>query len=348
MNKEKNGLELLDLKTGERSPMPIDDVGPLIKPTALAAISRQIFLTRQMSKLMGFLLGHKSTSKFLNKTGAAKKISRSVAERYRELNYATLNEAFHHRFEERQLYPLTGEIDLETATRTLSAPADSYLNIRYFSGNEIELYPELKLDLKAMIGEENTDLFTQGGTFILFTLKPFHDHTMDYPFRSQVLTKPVEKNPKKRRVYSTDLNFAQFISEKKQQTIFDQNHRVVTRLRAVDYLEDYIYVEVGAICVNSIEQDNCKEGLTYERGQQKAHFNFGSTVILLLPKSFTDKLYFPRIFLPDQNTSVHIQRRNVIALPKDCPAGIQISIADQVKLVLENENFSRILHENSK
>ena len=337
----QSNLKLYNLQTNKIQDMPIDDVGPLIGSSISAKIIRQIVLQEQMSKFFGFLCSNDSISKILAKTGLANKINADVAATYKQYNYSNLNKAFIHR-RNRNLFPLVNEVNDDFTKKILSSPADSYLNIRKIEKKKINLYPELSLDLKKMVGEENASMFENGGRFLLFTLKPFHDHTMDYPFNSQVINTPIELNKSNKVVYSTDLNFARFISDYQNKSIFDENHRVVTKLLAKDFDEEYLYIEVGAINVNSIEQDNCDLQKSYKRGEQKSHFNFGSTIILLLPKSFDEKLFYPEIFLQNENTSVAIKRRNIIAVSKACHEKQSFSISENVKMILYKNSEGKI------
>ncbi len=339
--KNINDLKLYNLSTGQLQDMPIDDVGPLIGKSLSSKLIRQIILQERMSKFFGFVLGNVFISNILSKTGLARKINSNVASTYKHYKYSNLNQAFTHR-NDRQIFPKINKADEVFCNKILCSPADSYLNIRSIEDGKIELYPELKLDVQKMIGEKNSELFNNGGKFLLFTLKPFHDHTMDYPTYSQVINTPVNMNKNNKVVYSTDLNFAKFISSYSDKSVFDENHRVITKLLAKDYNEEYIYIEVGATNVNSIEQDNCDLQKSYNRGDQKSHFNFGSTIILLLPKSFDEKLYFPEIFLQDKNTSVAIKRRNAIAIPKTYSKIDSIYIANKTKLNIHRNSTGNI------
>ena len=296
-------------------------------------ILREILMNRYVSKFVGFLADTSWISEIALQTD---KIPRNLRENFKSLNLKTLNEAFTHR-NPRQIFPLeTDEIMSKFRGKIMISPADAYLNIREIKNGKIELYPELTLDLVKMIGTENSAKFSTGGKFFLFTLKPHHDHTVDYPFNSKALSAPQEFSRKKWKIFSTDLNFAKKMATEGS-TIFDENHRVVTELLATDYNEPYFLLEIGATNVNSIEQDNCSVGKTYTKGTQKSHFNFGSTVIVLLPKNFAEKIKIPKVFLQNINTSVEVRRRNVIAFPIDYLDFKDISIADNV--VISSENF---------
>ena len=290
---------------------------------------RGILMTKYASKFVGFLADSELLSRLLATLKPAQ-IPRNLLETFRREEYSTLNEAFPHRYK-RQLYPLpSDEIPAKIREKIMASPVDAYLNIREIKNEQIELFPELVLDLKKMIGAENSAKFSAGGKFLLFTLKPFHDHTVDYPLTSKVLSPPIIFSRENSNLYSTDLNFARKFAQKTGQKVFTENQRVVTELEAVAYREPYFMVEVGATNVNSISQDNCEMGETYAAGTQKSHFNFGSTVILLLPASLASKIKFLDIFSRDFLTSVEVKRRNVLAVPKDFPFS-EISVADGVR-----------------
>lgn len=330
-------LLVYNFQTGKTSPMPLYDLPPLMKNSLKSKFLRWLFLNEKVSKFCGFVFGNNKLSKFLDEKKLLDKLTPQVTKTYRAYSCTNLNEAFHHRYV-RKMYPKKGEICLELANKIFSSPVDAYLNIRPIIEGKVQLYPELTLDLKKMLGPKLAKIFKEGGKLLLFTLKPFHDHTVDYPFNSQVLEDSLNFKAEKKKALPTDLRFAQFISGKSGKTIFDSNHRMVTRLKALDYNEEYVLVEVGAFNVNSIEQDHCLKGHIYQRGLQKSHFNFGSTVIMLLPTKFTKKLYIPDEFTPSENVSVEIQRRNVLAVPFQCPTdfkcppGIKFSVADGVSM----------------
>ena len=278
-------------------------------------VARNIVMTKFASKFAGFLANTAWTSRLLAKSS---KIPRNLRETFANEGYKTLNEAFTHRYS-RTLFTADFEQKFPGKSREkiMISPADGYLNIREIKNGRIELYPEIVLDLEKMIGAENVQIFADGGKFFLFTLKPHHDHTVDYPLDSQVLSKPEEISRENSRIFSTDLNFARFLGQEEGIMVFQENHRVLTKLLATAYDEPYFMLEIGATNVNSIVQDNCQVGETYSRGTQKSHFNFGSTVALLLPQSFAQKIEVLPIFSQDFYTSVEVQRRDVLAVGKD-------------------------------
>jgi phosphatidylserine decarboxylase len=325
---QANKLFLYNLQTGQKKLMPVGlGIGFLENK-----IFREILMNRYVSKFVGFLA---DTSWISEIALQSDKIPRNLRENFKSSNLKTLNEAFTHR-NPRQIFPLeTDEIMSKFRGKIMISPADAYLNIREIKNGKIELYPELALDLAKMIGAKNSAKFSTGGKFFLFTLKPHHDHTVDYPFNSKVLSAPQEFSRKKWKIFSTDLNFAKKLATEGS-TIFDENHRVVTELLATDYNEPYFLLEIGATNVNSIEQDNCSISKTYTKGSQKSHFNFGSTVIVLLPKNFVKKIKVLDVFLRDFNTSVEVKRRNVIARPNSFVEDMSFHIANEIKFSLGN------------
>lgn len=323
-------LKLYKLRTGETTTMPVDDVGPLIGNSLCKNIIRRLILREFSSKFFGFLCRRNLLSYFLSFTRLSDVINRKTALIFREKKSKNLNQAFTYR-RTRKEYPLTGEVEEKIAGKVLISPADAYLNIRDIVDGKVEIYPELKLNIEKMIGTRNARKYSTG-KLLLFTLKPFHDHTIDYPLNSKVLMEPIEVRPADRKVYSTDLNFIKFIAKLKNQKVFSENHRVITNINAVDYNENYCFVEIGAVNVNSIEQDNCNSFSIYSKAVQKSHFNFGSTVIMLLSQKLSEKLYFPEIYRQDKNTSVEVRRRNIIALPREIYSDVTMTIDDEVKM----------------
>lgn len=338
-------LQLYSYATGETQPMPIDDVGPLIGLDRQSDLIRQIILNKFVSKFTGFVQNNDLCSKVLHKTGIASKVNLKIDDIFEQNHYLNYNQAFIHRYDYK-LYPEANEgLPQSKIDKMLASPAEAYLNVRDIDNAQVQLYPELNLDIAQMIGEKNAQIFQNGGKFLLFTLKPFHDHTMDYPFNSQVLSEPYQMDAKRFRVHSTDLHYARFIARLNGNGVFDENNRVVSELYAEDFDQKYFFVEIGALNVNSIEQDNCEVGRRYSRGTQKSHFNFGSTVALLLPKSFSDQLYFPEYLVADQNTSTEVKRGNIVAVSQDCPEGIIFSVADKVAIMLEKDENNQMAGE---
>ena len=332
-----NGLKLQSLEGLNIGPMPVDDVGMFIWASKIKEHTRRLILTQRASKFAGNILWNKALSWMLKNSWLAEKFFPVPNQTC--LNYwlPTLNDGFKYRHD-RTMYPEEKIIKSPDARKMLASPADSYFNTRPILIKNwrkvIELYPELTLDLEKMIWTENAKHFEAWWTFMLFTLKPFHDHTFDYPWRSKVLSHPQELSPGRKLVDSTDLNFAKFISKHANRTIFDENHRVVTELLATDFNERYFYVEVWAVNVNSIEQDNCVPWKIYERWEQKWHFNFWSTVALLLPKKLSDQIYIPEYFREDIDTSTEVKRRNVLAVPHTLLDWAAIQVALNTKMYI--------------
>ena len=297
-------FKIYSLKNKNITQMPLGEISPLIKNSITSSLIRKIILSQYSSKFAGFILQNDKISKFLIWTKIVQKIFPKTVETYKKNNCQNLNSAFHFRNKR--------NLTEKNNSNIFSSPVDAYLNIREIKNEKIELFPEIILDLKKMIGKKYLPIFSNGGKMLLFTLKPFHDHTIDYPIKSKVLESPKEINKKHKKVYSTDLHFLDFLSKKFNLNVFEENHRVITPLEAVDFQEKYLLIEVGATNVNSIKQDNCQKNQIYERGVQKSHFNFGSTVILLLPNNFSQKIKFNETFKQDLYTSVEVERRDVL------------------------------------
>lgn len=303
-------LKLYNPITDIKKDMPIDNIGFLLKKTLPISILRKIILTKYFSKFSGFILNNSFLSFLLVYFKLAEKINLKITKTFKKQKHKNLNQSFKYRYN-RILYPENSKI-----IEIFSSPVDAYFNMRKIENLKIKLFPELILDIKKMINPENAKLFKNGGKFLLFTLKPFHDHTVDYPTNSRVITTPLEINKKRKIINPTDLYYALFSSKNYKKTIFDENHRVITKLYSTAFNEEYFILEVGAVNVNSIKQDNCKKNKEYKRGVQKSHFNFGSTVIILLPDSFSKKINFLKVFNQDENTSVEIKRGCILATKK--------------------------------
>lgn len=344
-NNESDILSVYNLEKGLIKEVEIDIVKHIIGRSLKPKLLRKIFLRNYASKFVGFLLNDETISDIFSSTSILNKIIKEISEIKKKYNYKTYNKAFTHRRESRILYPKDHEVNRALSNKMFCSPADGYLNIRDIKNNSVEIFPELSLSISKMIGIKNSHLFKNGGKLLLFTMKYFHDHTLDYPLDSKVLENPYDYGLNNKNIYSTDLNFVNFMSNYYGNSIYDENHRVVTKLFADKYREEYIFIEVGSVNVNSVEQDNCSTGKSYKKGIQKSHFNFGSSVILLLPKSFEKKIYFPNVLKQNTNTSVSIKRGNVIAIPLECPHNSIFSIAKNVRIAVKRNSAGNIYDE---
>lgn len=320
-------LSLFHFDSGELKSLPVPPEVALICSGWKGSLGRFFLLNRFVSKMAGFVFCSKAISKFLYAFGIARAINEKLSETYHKYNYDNLNAAFIHQYE-RTLYPSnsamgTGKEDF------LSSPADSYLSIRNIIGNTVEFLPGVFLDIPKMIGTNDEELYHQGKLFV-FTLKPHHGHTLDFPAASGILSGPKEYNAKRLFVGSTDLEFIRH-SQAHKKAVLDENHRVVTILEAVGFREKYVFVEIGANVVNSIEQD-FSPGLTvYPRGSRKSHFNFGSTVAMVLPKSFLEKVNIISEIQENSTgvTSCEVKRGTALLYSREISSG-EFQVADGV------------------
>lgn len=279
-------LSLFHFDSGELKGLPVPPEVALVCSGWKGSIGRFFLLNRVVSKMAGFIFYSKAVSRFLYSSGIARAMNARLSETYNKYNYDNLNSAFIHQYE-RKLYP-DGNASETDKEKFISSPADSYLSIRNIVGDTVEFLPGVFLDIPKMIGTSDKELYHEGKLFV-FTLKPHHGHTVDFPVSSRVLSGPREYNKKRLFVGSTDLEFIRH-SRSHKKAVLDENHRVVTILEAVAFRKKYVFMEIGANIVNSIEQDFGPGVAIHPRGGQKSHFNFGSTVAIVLPGSFMEKV----------------------------------------------------------
>ncbi|MEE8400403.1 MAG: phosphatidylserine decarboxylase [Desulfobacterales bacterium] len=273
---------LYDFSKGKAGPLPVPPEISLLNHRIVGRMSQYLFLNSIVGKMAGFILCNRSTSFLLHALRLSKLINKQVDTTYSACGYRSLNAAFTHRYDN-PIYPC-GISDAEKE-KFITSPVSAYLSIRDIEAGSVTFFPGVKISISRMLGAEDRR-FSSGKLFV-FTLKPHHDHTIDFPTGSAILSGPLEISKTKFRVDSTDLNY---IRSNARQSVMDENHRVASILHSQRFDETYAMVEVGANIVNSIEQDYDEKSTVQERGSQKAHFNFGSTVILAIPDTFMAKV----------------------------------------------------------
>lgn len=310
---QDRAMRLLDFATGGVGPLPVP---PEVRLLIDHSWSRWLLLNRFASKMTGMVLCSPAMSAFLDWSGLADQVNPQVAQTLRANAYPSMNRAFIHRYP-RPLLPGAG---VTHGSRFWSSPCDAFLSLREITGPRLEIFPGVFLDLPEMIQADPAE-FLQGW-FLLFTLKPQHDHTLDFPIDSRLLDPPREILPGRIQVDSTDIAFIRQ-ADRHGRTVLDRNHRVITRFMAEPYGLPYWYIEVGAAMVNSIEQDFYPGPGIHLRGSQKGHFNFGSTVVLILPEGLRRQLRLLAAMRPfvGEQAVCQVRRGMAILYPEDLGSG---------------------------
>lgn len=328
-------MKLYDFSTGSTRDLPVPPEIRMLNHPVFGKVSQYLFLNDIVGKMAGFIFCNSTASSLLHFLGIARGINEKVDQTYAENSYPTLNHAFTHRYDH-PAYPIG--IPEPEEGYFITSPVSAYLSIRDIEAGEAEFFPGVRISIPRMLGTDESRFHT--GTLMVFTLKPHHDHTIDFPTASEVVADPQEINREKLRVDSTDLSY---IRTNARQSVMDENHRVVTLLSSRLLDERYALVEVGANIVNSIQQDYDPEHPYHKRGTQKSHFNFGSTVILVLPEPFMSKVKI----LDDIDDNAHrfdrtceVKRGTVIMVDRNIKSGTY-GVAEGVDLRISNEG-SRI------
>ena len=275
-------MKLYDFDEGRTKELPVPPEISVLNHKIVGRVSQYLFLNSIVGKMAGFIFCNRTTSSILYSLRLSRLINEQVDETYSEYGYTSLNAAFIHRYDN-TIFP-----DTTTGTedkKFITSPVSAYLSIRDIVAGMVEFFPGVRISIARMLGAEDSGF--QSGKLFIFTLKPHHDHTIDFPTESEIISGPSEISKTKFRVDSTDLTY---IRSKAKQSAMDENHRVATILYSRPFDEKYAMVEVGANIVNSIEQDYDESESVYRRGTQKSHFNFGSTVILVIPDTFMSKI----------------------------------------------------------
>lgn len=328
-------VQVYQWDSGEKGDLPIPPEVRFLLSRWGGGVGRMVLLNRFVSKAAGFVLCSPVMGRFLYRSRLARLFNPKIAATGESCGYHSLNQAFTHRYP-RPAYPGLAE------ERFLVAPCDAYLTIRDIVDSRVAVFPGLWVDLPTLLQGGDWSEFV-GGRFLLFTLKPHHDHTLDFPLSSRILASPRELAAQRLAVGSTDPAFLRLAAQQGV-GVLDQNHRVVTVLESLAIPGRYAYIEVGAMAVNAIEQDYDTNREKHGQGEQKSHFNFGSTVILLLSQRLSEGLQ-PIRELAEQASGLNvceIKRGNALFFVRDLPEG-RYQVADHV--TLEVRRFAGALEE---
>lgn len=324
-------MRLYDFAEGKMGGMPIPPEISVLNHRVIGRMSQYLFLNSIVGKMAGFIFCNRITSSILHLLRLSKLINAQVDQTYSENDYASMNDAFTHRYDSK-IYPR--DISGTEVDRFITSPVSAYLSIRDIRAGVVEFFPGVRISMRRMLGVEDSSFLS--GKLFVFTLKPHHDHTIDFPTESSILSGPLEISKTKFKVDSTDLNY---ISRNPKQSVMEQNHRVAAILYSRPFDERYALVEVGANIVNSIEQDYDRTRTIHKRGAQKAHFNFGSSVIIAIPEAFMAKVRIVSDIYSNSSRfdgACEISRGTVIMYDGSVKSGTY-SISDGISLQIMNE-----------
>lgn len=241
------------------------------------------FIGRVVLKIMTTKLIAKIYAKYMNSTLSKLKIKRFIKknniniDEYIETNYKSFNDFFMRKIRPEKRTIENGHI----------AICDAKLSVYKIDDN-------LKLNIKNSIYtveeliQESANKF-KGGYACVYRLSVDDYHHYIYPSDGEVVSNKKIKGK---------LHTVQPIALKKYK-VFSENSREVTTLNTKDY-GIISYIEVGAMLIGKIVNT---ENTTFKKGQEKGHFEFGgSTIIVLFQK---DKIKINRKIL--YNTKKEIE-----------------------------------------
>lgn len=110
-----------------------------------------------------------------------------------------------------------------------------------------------------------------GGPIIIIRLCPIDYHHFHYPISGTIT---------KRYTLSGNYHSVNVLALKNKGDIFVKNEREITIIENNSFGK-MAYIEVGAMCVGKIIQDN-PTNTTCTRGELKGHFEFGASTVILL------------------------------------------------------------------
>jgi phosphatidylserine decarboxylase len=110
-----------------------------------------------------------------------------------------------------------------------------------------------------------------GGPIVIIRLCPIDYHHFHYPVEGKILD---------RYKLTGNYHSVNVLALKNKADIFVKNEREVTIIEN-DFFGKMAYIEVGAMCVGKIIQNNPKN-LECSRGELKGHFEFGASTVILM------------------------------------------------------------------
>jgi phosphatidylserine decarboxylase len=110
-----------------------------------------------------------------------------------------------------------------------------------------------------------------GGPLIIIRLCPIDYHHFHYPVSGKVL---------ERYKLTGNYHSVNVLALKCKADIFVKNEREVTVIENENFGK-MAYIEVGAMCVGKIIQNNPKNS-TFTKGELKGHFEFGASTVILM------------------------------------------------------------------
>jgi phosphatidylserine decarboxylase len=127
------------------------------------------------------------------------------------------------------------------------------------------------LTSQALMGK-NVDAKTfDGGPIIIARLCPIDYHHFHYPDTGKVI---------KRYRIGGVYHSVNVLALKNQPDVFENNEREITIIETENFGK-MAYIEVGAMCVGKIIQDN-PHAQDFKRGELKGHFEFGASTVIIL------------------------------------------------------------------
>ena len=147
---------------------------------------------------------------------------------------------------------------------------------RYLGFNKIE--PDHRFPVKGqflnsitLLEDEKLGKEFAGGPILICRLCPIDYHHFHYPDNGKLV---------KRYRVGGQFHSVNVLALKNKGDIFCVNEREVSILET-DNFGKLAYIEVGAMCVGKIVQENPKKK-TFKKGELKGHFEFGASTVIIL------------------------------------------------------------------
>lgn len=171
---------------------------------------------------------------------------------------------------------------LKTGVRPIDCQHDVYASP---VDAKIEMFGEITDDcmltvknksyaISDLLGSEERALLYKNGSYIVFYLSPADYHRIHSPISANVVRQYV-LGQKSYPVNHLGLSYG-----KKP---ISHNYRLVSELVTEERQQQFAFIKVGAMFVNSIELTNTSP--KWKKGEEVGYFSFGSTVVMLFEQS---------------------------------------------------------------
>ena len=223
----------------------------------------KILYNTWVSKFVGFFLNRRVSKIFIKKYVKNHDIDLSL---YEDKKYKSFNEFFVRKIK---------KINKVSNKDCFIANCDCKISVYKIDSDLVLNVKQSKYDIKELIKDEETASLYNDGYAIVYRLEPSNYHRYIYIDDGMLLSHKVIKG----KLHTVN----PIVYDK--YNVFTENTREVSVLQT-DNFDKIVQIEVGALCVGKIRNNNCSK---FKRYDEKGYFEFGgSTIIHLIKKDVID------------------------------------------------------------